>query len=82
MTEQERELDLALAEALQENRKLRRENEHLQGALDDLEQQHSELQNILAVERMAIKDMGHILSNYEDLMAEMNEKIKKLESEQ
>ncbi len=68
MNEQERELDLALAEALQENRKLRAEN--------------MELQDILAVERMAMRDMGHILSNYEDLMAEMNEKIKQLESEQ
>jgi hypothetical protein len=68
MTEQERELDLALAEALQENRKLREENK--------------ELQDILTVERLAIKDMGNILSNYEDLMAEMKATIDKLESEQ
>jgi hypothetical protein len=68
MTEQERELDMALAEALQENRKLRAEN--------------MELQDILAVERMAMRDMGHILSNYEDLMAEMKATIDKLESEQ
>jgi hypothetical protein len=68
MNEQERELDLALAEALQDNRKLREENK--------------ELQDILAVERMAMRDMGHILNNYEDLMAEMNAKIKQLESEQ
>ena len=68
MTEEERELDLALAEALQENRKLRAEN--------------MELQDILAVERMAMRDMGHILSNYEDLMAEMKATIDKLESEQ
>jgi hypothetical protein len=65
MTEQERELDLALAEALQENRKLREDNE--------------ELKTLLDVERMAIRDMGDILSNYEDLMAEMKQRITELE---
>jgi hypothetical protein len=65
MTEQERELDLALAEALQENRKLREDNE--------------ELKTILDVERMAVRDMGDILSNYEDLMAEMKQRITELE---
>jgi hypothetical protein len=65
MTEQERELDLALAEALQENRKLREDNE--------------ELKTLLDVERMAILDMGDILSNYEDLMAEMKQRITELE---
>jgi hypothetical protein len=66
MTEQERELDLALAEALQENRKLREDNE--------------ELKTILDVERMAVRDMGDILSNYEDLMAEMKQRITELEN--
>jgi hypothetical protein len=65
MTEQERELDLALAEAMQENRKLREDNE--------------ELKTLLDVERMAILDMGDILSNYEDLMAEMKQRITELE---
>jgi hypothetical protein len=65
MTEQERELDLALAEALQENRKLREDNE--------------ELKTLLDVERMAVRDMGDILSNYEDLMAEMKQRITELE---
>lgn len=75
MNEQERELDMALAEAEQENRLLRARNERLESEVKELE-------DILAVERLAMRDMGHILSNYEDLMAEMNEKIKQLESEQ
>lgn len=79
MTEQERELDLALAEALQENRKLRADNERLQADLDDLEQEHHELKSILEVERMAIRDMGGVLVNYEDLILEMKQRITELE---
>lgn len=79
MTEQERELDLALAEALQENRKLRLDNERLQADLDDLEQEHHELKSILEVERMAIRDMGGVLVNYEDLILEMKQRITELE---
>jgi len=75
MNEQERELDMALAEAEQENRLLRARNERLESEMQ-------ELQDILTVERMAMRDMGHILSNYEDLMAEMKATIDKLESEQ
>jgi len=75
MNEQERELDMALAEAEQENRLLRARNERLESEVKELE-------DILAVERLAIRDMGHILSNYEDLMAEMKATIDKLESEQ
>jgi len=75
MNEQERELDMALAEAEQENRLLRARNERLESEMQ-------ELQDILTVERLAMRDMGHILSNYEDLMAEMKATIDKLESEQ
>jgi hypothetical protein len=65
MTDQERELDLALAEAMQENRKLREENK--------------ELQHTLYVERTVIREMGDVLSNYEDLMVEMKQRITELE---
>lgn len=82
MTDDERALDLALAEAEQENRLLRARNERLQSELDDLEQQHHELKDVLAVERTAIRDMGHILDTYEDLMAEMKAKIEQLENKQ
>lgn len=75
MNEQERELDMALAEAEQENRLLRARNERLESEM-------KELQDILTVERLAIRDMGHILNNYEDLMAEMKATIDRLESEQ
>jgi chromosome segregation ATPase len=75
MTDDERELDMALAEAEQENRLLRARNERL-------EREKQELEDILVVERMAIRDMGHVLSNYEDLLVEMKAKINQLESEQ
>lgn len=65
MTEQERELDLALAEAMQENRKLREENK--------------ELQHTLYVERTVIREMGDVLTNYEDLILEMKQRIIELE---
>jgi hypothetical protein len=82
MTDDERELDMALAEAEQENRLLRARNERLQAEFDDLEQQHDDLKSILEVERTAVRDMGNILSNYEDLLVEMKAKINQLESEQ
>jgi hypothetical protein len=65
MTEQERELDLALAEALQENRKLREDNEQLKTLYD---------------EKCAVmRDMGGVLLNYEDLILEMKQRIIELE---
>lgn len=75
MNETERELDLMVAELEQENRLLRARNERL-------EREQQELQDILAVERMAIKDMGNILNNYEDLLVEMKAKIDQLENKQ
>lgn len=67
MTEQERELDLALAEALQENRKLRLDNQRLQLMFD----------NALA----ELQDLGDVLVGHEDLMAEMKQRITELENQ-
>jgi hypothetical protein len=65
MTEQERELDLALAEALQENRKLREDNEALKTMYD--------------AQCAVMRDMGGVMVNYEDLILEMKQRITELE---
>jgi hypothetical protein len=65
MTEEERELDLALAEALQENRKLRSDNE--------------ELKTLYAEKVAVMRDMGGVLVSYEKLIVDMADRIKQLE---
>jgi len=67
MNEQERELDLALAEALQENRKLRSDNEQLKALYDE--------------QSAVMRDMGGVMLGYEDLILEMKQRITELENQ-
>ena len=75
MNEQERELDLMVAELEQENRLLRARN-------DRLESEAQDSSAILESKTKAIQEMGAVLVDYEQLIADMAERIKQLESKQ
>lgn len=68
MNETERELDLALAEALQENRKLRSDND--------------ELKSMYEAQAAVMRDMGGVMVGYEQLIVDMADRIKQLENKQ
>ena len=76
MNEHEREMDLALAEAEQENRLLRARNERMQTELDNAEQELHELKDVLFVERKAMADRAHTLNNYEDLIRDLTDALR------
>jgi chromosome segregation ATPase len=75
MNEQERELDLMVAELEQENRLLRARNERMQTELNNAEQQIHELKDLLTVERLAQKDRANILNNYENRINELQKLV-------
>ena len=76
MNEHEREMDLALAEAEQENRLLRARNERMQTELDNAEQELHELKDVLFVERKAMADRAHTLNNYEALIRDLTDALR------
>jgi len=62
MNEYEREMDLALAEAEQENRLLRARNERLEDEL--------------FVANKALADRAHVLNNYEGLIRDLTDALR------
>lgn len=76
MNNDDRELDLALAESEQENRLLRARNQRVQTELDNAEQEIHELKDLLIVERKALADCAHMLNNYEDLIRDLTDALR------